>query len=100
MVPVLVAGGGPVGMTLALALARLGVRCALVERNAHTTRHPKMDITNARSMEIFAALGVALAVAAQLGETSLAFLVDPTWTEAELDQVASTLLEVLSDGAS
>ena len=41
-----------------------------------------------------------LPVAAQLGETSLAFLVDPTWTEAELDQVASTLLEVLSDGAS
>lgn len=63
-VPVLVAGGGPVGMTLALALARLGVRCALVERNPGTTRHPKMDITNARSMEIFAALGVAGALRA------------------------------------
>ncbi len=64
MLPVLVAGGGPVGMTLALALARLGVRCALVERNPGTTRHPKMDITNARSMEIFAALGVAEALRA------------------------------------
>ena len=57
--PILVVGGGPVGMTLALALARLGQRCMLIERNATTTRHPKMDITNARSMEIFRALGVA-----------------------------------------
>lgn len=40
-----------------------------------------------------------LPVAAELGETSLAFLVDPTWTEAELDQVSATVLEVLSDAA-
>ena len=33
-VPVLIAGGGPVGMTLARTLGRLGVRCLLVERNA------------------------------------------------------------------
>ena len=57
--PILIVGGGPVGMTLALALARLGQRCTLVERNPTTTRHPKMDITNARSMEIFRAVGVA-----------------------------------------
>ena len=47
-VPVLIAGGGPVGMTLARTLALYGVRCLLVERNATTTRHPKMDITNGR----------------------------------------------------
>ena len=58
-VPVLIAGGGPVGMTLARTLATLGVRCLLVERNATTTRHPKMDITNGRSMELFRRLGVA-----------------------------------------
>ena len=56
--PVLIAGGGPVGMTLALQLARCGVRSVLVERNATTTRHPKMDITNARSMELFRRLGL------------------------------------------
>ncbi len=50
-VPVLIAGGGPVGMTLARTLAHLGVRCLMVERNGSTTRHPKMDITNGRSME-------------------------------------------------
>ena len=58
-VPVLIAGGGPVGMTLARTLASLGVRCMLVERNASTTRHPKMDITNGRSMELFRRLGLA-----------------------------------------
>ncbi|MBX9702212.1 MAG: FAD-dependent monooxygenase, partial [Acetobacteraceae bacterium] len=62
--PVVIAGGGPVGMTLALVLARLGTRCLLVERNPTTTRHPKMDITNARSMEIFRRLGVADALRA------------------------------------
>lgn len=41
-----------------------------------------------------------LPVAAELGETSLAFLTDPTWTEAELDLVSSTLLEVLLDGSA
>ena len=58
-VPVVIAGGGPVGMTLGRTLATLGVRCLLVERNPSTTRHPKMDITNGRSMELFRRLGVA-----------------------------------------
>jgi len=57
-VPVIIAGGGPVGMTLAHDLARRGIRTLLVERNPTTTRHPKMDITNARSMELFRRLGL------------------------------------------
>ena len=57
-VPVLIAGGGPVGMTLALNLARYGIRSILVERNPETTRHPKMDLTNGRSMELFHRLGI------------------------------------------
>jgi len=52
-VPVLVVGGGPVGLTLALTLAQHGVAAILVERNPSTTTHPKMDITNGRSMELF-----------------------------------------------
>ena len=58
-VPVLIAGGGPVGMTLARTLASFGVRCLLVERQPSTTRHPKMDITNGRSMELFRRIGLA-----------------------------------------
>jgi 2-polyprenyl-6-methoxyphenol hydroxylase-like FAD-dependent oxidoreductase len=57
-VPVLIAGAGRVGMTLACELARRELDCMLVERSATTTRHPKMDITNARSMELFRRLGL------------------------------------------
>ncbi len=63
-VQVLIAGGGPVGMTLACDLARRGVSCMLVERNATTTQFPKMDITNARSMELFRRLDLADALRA------------------------------------
>jgi 2-polyprenyl-6-methoxyphenol hydroxylase-like FAD-dependent oxidoreductase len=58
-VPVLIAGAGPVGLTLALELEHHGVDALLVERNTTTTRHPKMDITNGRSMELFRRLGVS-----------------------------------------
>ncbi len=56
---VLIAGGGPVGMTLELELASHGVRSILVERNPITTRHPKMDLTNGGSMELYRRMGVA-----------------------------------------
>ena len=46
-------------MTLARTLSLFGVHCLLVERNPSTTRHPKMDITNGRSMELFRRLGLA-----------------------------------------
>jgi 2-polyprenyl-6-methoxyphenol hydroxylase-like FAD-dependent oxidoreductase len=59
MAPVLVAGGGPVGLTLALCLANHGVRRMLVERNSTTTSHPKMDMTNSRTMELFRRLRIA-----------------------------------------
>ena len=58
-IPVLIAGGGPVGLVLALELEHRGVDAILVERNQTTTRHPKMDVTNGRSMEHFRRLGVA-----------------------------------------
>jgi 2-polyprenyl-6-methoxyphenol hydroxylase-like FAD-dependent oxidoreductase len=63
-VPVIIAGAGPVGMTLARDLARRGISALVAERNATTTRHPKMDITNARSMELFRRLGLADALRA------------------------------------
>ncbi|KAF2101152.1 monooxygenase [Rhizodiscina lignyota] len=58
-VPVLIAGGGPVGLVAAYTLAHHGIRCVLIERNETTTKWPKMDITNVRSMEILRGLGLA-----------------------------------------
>lgn len=55
----LVVGAGPVGLITALKLAYHGVRCMLVERNLETTRWPKMDITNVRTMELLRTLGLA-----------------------------------------
>ncbi|KAF2186232.1 hypothetical protein K469DRAFT_749850 [Zopfia rhizophila CBS 207.26] len=57
--PILVVGAGPSGLIAALQLARKGVKCMLVERNLDTTRWPKMDVTNCRSMELFNRLGIS-----------------------------------------
>ena len=56
---VLIVGAGPVGLTLALALARWDVRCTLIERNETTIQLPKMERCNARTMEIYRRLGIA-----------------------------------------
>lgn len=56
---VLIAGGGPVGLTLAIALGQQGIRCTLVERNEKPGFLPKMERCNARTMEIFRRLGLA-----------------------------------------
>ena len=63
---VLIAGGGPVGLTVALELARFGVRTILVNDGAETALHPKANAINARSMEHFRrhGLGPALRAAA------------------------------------
>lgn len=56
---VVIVGAGPVGLTLAIDLGQRGVRCLLLERNPTTAPYPKMDRSNARTMEIFRRLGCA-----------------------------------------
>jgi putative polyketide hydroxylase len=56
--PVLVVGGGPVGMMTALLLGRSGVPCILVERRAGLSAHPKGRGFNSRSMELFRQCGM------------------------------------------
>jgi 2-polyprenyl-6-methoxyphenol hydroxylase-like FAD-dependent oxidoreductase len=48
---VLIVGGGPVGLSLAIELARLGVSATLVEVRDGTIDAPKMNFVNVRSME-------------------------------------------------
>ncbi len=57
-IPVLIVGAGPVGLVLAKELSHHGIGSTLVERNLDTTRWPKMDITNCRSMELLRRLGL------------------------------------------
>jgi 2-polyprenyl-6-methoxyphenol hydroxylase-like FAD-dependent oxidoreductase len=61
-VPILVAGGGPVGVTLAMDLAYRGIRSIVVEKRKGEVSNPRCNTTNARSMEIFRRLGCADAV--------------------------------------
>ncbi|KAJ3536123.1 hypothetical protein NM208_g6859 [Fusarium decemcellulare] len=56
---IVIAGGGPVGLLLARVLSFYRVKSILFERNRTTTSWPKMDLTNARSMELFRKLGLA-----------------------------------------
>src|SRR5271169_5463559 len=56
---VIVAGAGPVGLTLAIDLGRRGVRCLIIERSPTTLPYPKMDRSNARTMEFYRRIGIA-----------------------------------------
>ncbi|MCW5748865.1 MAG: FAD-dependent monooxygenase [Alphaproteobacteria bacterium] len=55
---VIIAGAGPVGLTLAIDLGRRGVRCLIMERHATTAPWPKMDRSNARTMEFYRRIGI------------------------------------------
>jgi 2-polyprenyl-6-methoxyphenol hydroxylase-like FAD-dependent oxidoreductase len=57
-VPVLIVGGGPVGLTASFLLSRRGISSLLVERHPGTAVHPKARGINARTMEIFHQQGV------------------------------------------
>src|ERR1700678_2550469 len=56
--PVLIAGGGPVGMTLAIDLGSRGIACTLIERKEAPAFLPKMERCNARTLEIFRRMGI------------------------------------------
>ena len=57
---VLVVGGGPVGLTLAMDLASRGIDVSMVEtRRAGEPPNVKCNQVSARSMEIFRRLGLA-----------------------------------------
>src|SRR5450830_1655362 len=56
--PVVIAGGGPVGMALALGLANHGVRCVILEADDTVCVGSRAACISRRSLEIMARLGV------------------------------------------
>lgn len=117
---VFIAGGGPVGLTLALDLGTRGVPTILASENVETARHPKCNYLNTRSMEHFRRLelveevrrngisGVSKAVAFrtrfcgyELGRIELTFLAHDNWPGPEYPQhISQIALEpILKDRA-
>ncbi|MGK3986046.1 FAD-dependent monooxygenase [Sorangium sp. So ce136] len=56
--PVVIVGGGVVGLTASLFLAQQGVRALLVERHPGTSIHPRARGVNGRTMELMRELGL------------------------------------------
>jgi 2-polyprenyl-6-methoxyphenol hydroxylase-like FAD-dependent oxidoreductase len=75
-VPVLIVGGGPVGLTASIYLSLFGVESLLVERHPGTAVLPKARALNARTMEMYRQIGLedaikAVAMPARFGGTIL-----------------------------
>jgi putative polyketide hydroxylase len=64
-IPVLIVGAGPVGLSAAIQLARLGVRSLVVERHPSTTDHPRARGFLTRTMEILRPWGIEASVRAE-----------------------------------
>lgn len=52
-IPVLIVGGGPVGLSMALTLACQNINCLLVEKHSKRTEHPRARGVSMRTMELF-----------------------------------------------
>ncbi len=61
-IPVLIVGGGPIGLCASLLLSHHGIPSLLVERHTSTSIYPKARFVNARTMEIFRQCGLEQAV--------------------------------------
>src|ERR1700753_1592205 len=79
-IPVLISGGGPVGLTASLLLSQHGVKSLMVERHPGTALTPKARGINARTMEMVRQRGIDADVrAAGLADGGTGLSV---WTEA------------------
>jgi 2-polyprenyl-6-methoxyphenol hydroxylase-like FAD-dependent oxidoreductase len=99
-----VVGAGPVGLTLALDLAKRGITVAVVDKELQPGPWPKMERCNARSMEIYRRLGLheeirrhgqpedgsmSVAIVTSLSDPPLAWLEYPT-VAAMREKMATT----------
>lgn len=57
-VPVLIIGCGPIGLTGALLLSRLGIKTLIVDKRSKINNHPRSRLVDTNTMEIMRELGV------------------------------------------
>jgi 2-polyprenyl-6-methoxyphenol hydroxylase-like FAD-dependent oxidoreductase len=62
IIPVLIVGGGPVGLALAGDLGWRGIRCVLIEQSDGSIYQPRMDMVGVRTMEFCRRWGIVPAV--------------------------------------
>src|SRR5947209_9152685 len=63
-IPVLIVGGGPVGLALAGDLGWRGIRCLLIEQSDGSIYQPRQDLVGIRTMEFCRRWGLVPAVEA------------------------------------
>jgi putative polyketide hydroxylase len=73
--PVVICGAGPVGLAMAIELARFGVGSVVYERHPGTAVHPKARNINTRTMEIVRQWGP------QAHDDLVALNLPPGWTD-------------------
>ena len=105
---VLVVGGGPVGLTLAIDLGKRGIRTTLIEQKEAPAFLPKMERCNARTMEIYRRLGIAPKIRAAgmrddipMDVYIILSLIDPPLLHLHYPSVAEARAEITAskDGA-
>ena len=79
-IPVLIVGGGPVGLTASALLSQHGIRSLLVERHPGTAILPKSRGINARTMEMYRQMGAEAEIRAAGLPTERTGLI--VWTES------------------
>lgn len=101
-VPVLIVGGGPVGLSASLLLSRHGVRSLLVERHPGTSIHPKARGLNVRTLELLRVWGIEPAIRAAARDLDRARDVAwaPTLLSPEVKRVPYGGADELSDASS
>lgn len=92
--PVLIVGGGPVGMTCALLLAKQGIKSLVVERGNALPTTPRAHVIRKRSMDIFEKIDAADEIYAAVPGPETRFI---TWV-AQLAGKEIGRLDMARDG--
>ncbi len=56
---ILIVGGGPTGLTLAIVLSRYGIKCRIIDRDVEDHVHSRGKGVQPRTLEVFDDLGIA-----------------------------------------